>query len=79
MIKKRILSSYLKLKGNSFDVQYNSIKFVNDAADEDVLMENYSNYLNNILLHANKNVPFYTKRFEKVGILNSNDITLHEF
>ncbi len=79
MIKKHIFFSFLKLKGNTFDVQYNQIKCVNNAEDKDVLLNNYPTYLKKILMHANNNVSFYNKRFEKANILNDNDLSLYEF
>ena len=70
MIKKNIYNLLLNLKGISFKNQFTQI--TNVMSDESVL-NNYISFLKkNILLHAYKNVPFYSKRLKETNVINND-------
>ena len=76
MIKKHILILLLKLKENYFEDQLNQIERINSEKE---LMDIQANYLKKILLHAYHNVPFYTQRLKKAGVVNDSNVDINEF
>jgi phenylacetate-CoA ligase len=67
MIKKYLYDIFLKISRKDFEVQYNSIE-----------LSNYKKYLENLLLHSYVNVPYYSKIFQNINLIN-NKINMYKF
>jgi phenylacetate-CoA ligase len=77
MIKGNFFDFLLKLKGVSFKNQYKQIKDL--MYDEDLLNNYITHFRKNILLHAYKNVPFYSKRLKEANVVNNEKVRLSNF
>ena len=76
MIKKQLWDIALKIKGKGFRREYHEIKSI---TDKDKLLEFQEKHLENLLLHAYKNVPYYHRIFEEVGVIDNGFVDLSKF
>ncbi|MFX1519741.1 MAG: phenylacetate--CoA ligase family protein [Promethearchaeota archaeon] len=77
MIKKELYNLLQKVKGNSFNDQYNQITCI---MSEKVLVNFNITQLKEILTHSYKNVLFYFHRLKSANIINSDGyVNLGEF
>jgi phenylacetate-CoA ligase len=77
MVKKQILDILLKLSGKSFKNEYIRFKNLNSI---DKLINYQEESLKNLLIHAYKNVTYYTQIFDEIGLVkNTNIVDLSKF
>lgn len=76
MIKNEVRKTLLKIMGKSFYKEYNAIKEIDNQKN---LNEFQEEYLSRLLLHANKNVPYYNQIFKEIGIVNNDKVDLSKF
>ncbi|NIA12343.1 MAG: phenylacetate--CoA ligase family protein [Nitrospiraceae bacterium] len=75
-MKKCIRDVISKVRGNNFDVEYSEIKSI---TDREGLLKFQEKYLTKLLLHAYKNVPYYHRIFEEVGVVRGDVVDLSKF
>lgn len=76
MIKKSIIKIISKRKGTNFDLEYSKINSLNDKAK---LSEFQEKHLKKLLLHAYKNVPYYHRIFDEIGLIIDGRVNLSKF
>lgn len=76
MIRKYILSTISKLIGTDFKKEYLKIKSINNESNSSQSQEKH---LENLLLHAYRNVPYYNRIFKEIGIVNNGTLDLSKF
>lgn len=76
MIRRSIINTISKIRGNSFDREYLAVKSLDKKTR---LFEFQRKYLGNLLIYAYQNVPYYHDIFKDIGILNNNEIDLSKF
>ncbi len=76
MIKKSIIKIISKRKGTNFDLEYSKINSLNDKAK---LLEFQEKHLKKLLLHAYKNVPYYHRIFDEIGLIIDGRVNLSKF
>ena len=68
MIKKQVRGLLLKARGKDFEEQYSEAR-----------LGFQEKHLENLLLHANHNVPYYNKIFAQIGIVKNGEVDLSRF
>lgn len=77
MLKKQVMDTYLKVMRKDNNTEYLEIK---NLINEKKLLKFQDNALRNLLLHAYKNVPYYTHILDEIDIVkNSNIDSLSKF
>ena len=76
MMKKCIRDVMSEVRGDNFDVEYSEIKSI---TDREGLLNFQEKYLTKLLLHAYKNVPYYHRIFEEVGVVSGDVVDLSKF
>ncbi len=71
MVKKQIWDIILKITRKGYEKEYSEFKNLNNGKK---LLKFQNNSLRNLLYHAYKNVPYYTKIIDKIGIVKNPDI-----
>jgi phenylacetate-CoA ligase len=75
-MKKSIRNLITQLRGNDVKREYLEIKQINNVND---LVKFQERYLENLIFHSYKNVPYYQNIFDKIGIIKNNKINLSKF
>ena len=77
-MKKQIRNLILQLKGNENDVnrEYREIKQIENVND---LLKFQKKYLENLIFHSYKNVPYYTNIFDEIGLFKNEKIDFSRF
>jgi phenylacetate-CoA ligase len=75
-MKETIYTLILHLKGIYFKQEYKEIKKIKNINDLKTFQEKY---LKKLILHVYKNVPYYRGIFEKINIINNDDVDLSKF
>jgi phenylacetate-CoA ligase len=76
MIKKSINKIISIRRGTNFDLEYSKFK---SLTDEVKLSEFQEKYLKKLLLHAYKNVLYYHRVFDEIGLINDGRVDLSKF
>ena len=76
MIKKYLKNTLLKLTDKSFYKEYREIKKIDNQKK---LHEFQEEQLRRLILHSYRNVPYYTRIFKKIGIVNNDEVDLSKF
>jgi len=76
MFKKNIYNIFLKFKRINFNNLYIEIKRIQS---KNSLMEFKKFYLEKLLLHASKHVPFYCRLLKNAGVVNGETVDLSKF
>jgi phenylacetate-CoA ligase len=75
-MKETIYTLILHLKGIYFKQEYKEIKKIKNVNDLKTFQEKN---LKKLILHVYKNVPYYRGIFEKINIINNNNVDLSKF
>jgi len=75
-MKNIIRDLFSKLKGDDVKREYQQIKHIQNKND---LQKFEQKYLENILLHSYKNIPYYTNVFDKIGLVTNEKVNLSKF
>lgn len=76
MIKKYILFLFSKIKGNSIEDEWNEIRRIKDEKDLSYTQERH---LKTLLLHAYRNVQYYSEVLEQANVIRNNEVYLDKF
>jgi len=74
--KKSIIRFISKRRGTASHSEYSKFNSLNDEVK---LSDFQEKHLKKLLLHAYKNVPYYTHVFEKIGLINDGNVDLSKF
>lgn len=75
-MKKSIRNLITQLRGNDVKREYQEIKQINNTND---LIKFQERYLENLIFHSYKNVPYYQNIFDNIGIVNNEKVNLSRF
>ena len=76
MIKQHILNIYSKITKKSWETEYTEIKTL---IDKEKLHKFQENALRNLLLHAYKNVPYYSRILKENQVIKNGNVDLSKF
>jgi len=75
-LKKQLRELILIIRGKSFSKEYKTILSLKTKQQ---LREFQQQKLKELILHSYKNVPYYTKIFDKINIVKNNQVDLTKF
>ena len=75
-IKKSIIRFISKRRGTAYQSEYSKFNSLNDEVK---LSQFQEKHLKKLLLHAYENVPYYTKVFDKIGLIKDGNVDLSKF
>ncbi len=76
LIRDKITRLYFKLRGEDFIPQYKTIKSIVEEGDIDSFVEKS---LRDLLIHAYRNVPYYKRIFDDIGLVSGNHVDISRF
>lgn len=72
----KLLRYISKLRGNDYTKEYHKLKDITDPGELDRFIKSK---LVALLIHANKNVPYYKSLFSKINLIENDEINLTDF